>query len=621
MENALTIAEPVLQTAEDAVLARLVRQFEEAEEATRSAREKSERDRDYYDNKQLTQEEHDELEKRGQPPISFNVIKSRVEFLQGIEKKQRRDPKAWPRNPQDSNAADAYTDGMRYAVLRADYETARSNAWKNITVEGFGGIEGWVEPARDGNYNIKMKRIPWDRLFYDPHSVEADFSDATYLGQVLWLDEAAAVLRYGEDVRGIITTALSPTTISETYDDKPKWTQWADRKRKRVRIVVMWDLGPEGWTCYDFTKASIITETPGPYLDEEGESYCPLILESAHVDRDNNRYGEVRALIDPQDEINKRRSKALWLVTTRGVIAEEGAVADKEKTRRELARPDFYIEKAPDAQFEIVNSGDLAAGQAQLGQQAMAYVMQSGPNAALLGKGTEDQSGRAIEAQQAGGMIEQGDIMDTLRRLDQRAFRMVANMMKQWWPAQKWINVTDDELAPKWVGFNVPLWVDQQTGETGTEQDWQEKIAAGAQPMLAPDIDPETGEQRLSNDLARLDMDIILSDAPDMVTLDGETYGALMQVLSSGMPPPMMRLAIELHPGLNTKRKKQALDMLEQMAAPQQPDPMAEQAQGMAMERAQAETEEIKARAFKHVAQGEQAAAKAQEPAPLQFAY
>lgn len=593
MENALALIDtPVTQSTDDALLSRLVRQFEEAEEATAAARGKAERDRDYYDGKQLTQEEHDELEKRGQPPISFNVIKSRVEFLQGIEKKQRRDPKAWPRNnPQDAAAADAFTDGMRYAISEADYETARSGAWKNITVEGFGGIEVWATPARDGNYDFRMKRIPWDRIFYDPHSGEPDFSDAGYLGQILWMDEGAAVERYGEQAKAIIETTLSVTTISDTYDDKPKWTQWADRRRKRVRVVVMWDKSGDGWSCHEFTKAGVLDSMPSPYVDQDGEAYCPLILESAHVDRDNNRYGEVRNLIDPQDEINKRRSKALWLVTMRGVVAEEGAVADKEKTRRELARPDFYIEKAPGAEFEIVNSGDLAAGQAQLGQQAMAYVMQSGPNAALLGKGTEDQSGRAIEAQQAGGMIEQGDIMDTLRRLDHRAFKMVASLMKQFWTAEKWIRVTDDELAPKWVGLNVPQ-----------ENEWGQVVA-------------------VENNVAELDMDIIISDAPDMVTLDGETYQAFTQLLSSGLPPPMLRLAIELHPGLNVKRKKQALDMLEQMSRPPRPDPAAEQSQQMAMERAGAETEEIRAKAFKYVAQGEQAAAKAQEPAPLQFAY
>ena len=105
---------------------KLVQFFEEAEEASWEAREKSERDRDYYDGKQLTPDEYDTLRKRGQPPIALNVIRSRVDYLKGLEKQQRRDPKAYPRNPADEEAADAFTDGLRYVAEEVDYPAHRS---------------------------------------------------------------------------------------------------------------------------------------------------------------------------------------------------------------------------------------------------------------------------------------------------------------------------------------------------------------------------------------------------------------------------------------------------------------------------------------------------------------
>ena len=54
---------------EEALLRRLTRWFEESEEASRDARQKAERDQDYYDNKQLTNEEIEKLKQRGQPPV------------------------------------------------------------------------------------------------------------------------------------------------------------------------------------------------------------------------------------------------------------------------------------------------------------------------------------------------------------------------------------------------------------------------------------------------------------------------------------------------------------------------------------------------------------------------
>ena len=58
-------------------------------------------------------------------------------------------------------------------------------------------------------------------------------------------------------------------------------------------------------------------------------------MQSGYVDRDNNRYGAIKDMIGPQDEINKRRSKALHLLTMRQVVAEQGAVEDVDAARAE----------------------------------------------------------------------------------------------------------------------------------------------------------------------------------------------------------------------------------------------------------------------------------------------
>lgn len=596
--------EDVLTAQTDAEHATLIAYYNESVDASRTSREKAERDRDYYDGKQLTADEEAELKRRGQPPIALNVIRARVDYLQGLEKKQRGDPKGYPRNPEDQEAADAFTDGMRYAADAMDYPALRSAAWKNIIVEGCGGVELTVVPRQDGDADIEGHVIPWDRLIYDPHSTKPDFSDGRYLGQVLWLDRDEALERAvanGADeaeAADKLDSTLSFVERGDTFDDKPKDTIWADPVRKRVRIVVLWCKKGGEWTVHEFTRGGVLSSVPSPYVSKDGESLCPVILESAYVDRDNNRYGVVRDLIDPQDEINRRRSKALHLLNTTGVIAETGAVTDVNKTRRELARPDFYVEVMPNARFEIVRQSELAAGQSALGEQAMGYVMQSGPNAALLGKGTEDQSGKAIEAQQAGGLIELGDLLDALRRFDRRVFKLMAAMMQQFWTAEKWIRVTDDELSPQYVGLNVPI----------VEQTPWGPMQLGTQ-----------------NAVAELDVDVIVAEAPDSINNTVEAYTALSQVMSMAgqVPPPVLRIMIEAHPSLPTRRKKQLLDMLEQMmgAQQQQPDPMQQQMAQAQMERQQADTEKVRADTFKAVAQGEEIARRSMQPQVIMPGY
>ena len=98
----------------------LVRMFEESEEATLESRGFAERDRDYYDNVQLTAEELAALRKRGQPPVIDNRIKSKIDYLIGMEKQQRIDPRALPRTPaheEDANGAEQ-SPSVRHSQAR-----------------------------------------------------------------------------------------------------------------------------------------------------------------------------------------------------------------------------------------------------------------------------------------------------------------------------------------------------------------------------------------------------------------------------------------------------------------------------------------------------------------------
>ncbi len=605
----------VVQAPDERMLASLVRKVEEAEDASRIAREKAERDRDYLDGKQLTEAEHAALVARGQPPVAFNVIRDRVDFHQGMEKKQRRDPKAWPRNPEDQQSADAFTDGLRYVIDEADYSSKRSQAWKNITVEGCGGIEMWVVPNRDGNHDVVMARIPWDRLIFDPHSAEPDFSDANYIGQVVWKDVEDAVSEYvgrgldEDDIRAKLEATMRPEpSTSNTYDDKPRDRMgWADQARKRVKIVILWCRHRGVWTSYDFTRGGILDQVESPYVDEDGESFCPIVLESCYVDRENNRYGVVRDYIDPQDEINKRRSKGMHLLTMQGVVADEGAVANVAEAKKQLKKPDFYISKQPGLSFEIVRNTELAAGQAQLLQSAMAYVANSGTNDALLGQ-TEGQSGKAIEAQQAGGLVRHADLMDTLRRFDWRVFRMAAWMMKQFWTAEKWIRVTDDELAPRWVGLNRPIPAMEQMQDPYTGEVIE-------QPM----VDPYTGEPMIAgieNPVADLDVDIVVADAQDVITLTSEAYDTIAKMLEmvGKVPMPLLRAMVSIHPALNNRMRRQLLDTLEEMS---KPDPAKDQAEAeqraIAVEGAKAKIAVDRATARERLAKSEVAIDKAEQ--------
>ena len=529
----------------------LIQWFQDSEDATVDAREKAERDRDYYDNKQFTAEEIEALRKRGQPAISHNLIRQKIDYLLGLEKQTRSDPKAYPRNPDDEQAADAATSAIRFVCDDADMPMASSDVWENMLIEGAGGADVYVEHRKGGVPKICVVQVPWDRMFADPHSRRADYSDARYRGMVIWLDAEEAKDRYpdGEDA---IESTLD-ANASETFDDRPKNVAWGDAKRRRVRIVQMHWQARRGWMMATFTKGGFL-EAPAlsPYLDDEGEPECSLIYQSAYVDRDNNRYGAVRDMIDQQDEVNKRRSKALHLLSVRQVVADEGAVRDVDAARREMAKPDGYVEVAPNARFEVQQTADLANGQALLLQQAQEALAGMGPNAAMQGKDPKDQSGRAIALQQQGGAIQVGALGDLHRHWKRRVYRAIWNRIRQFWTEETWVRVTDDDRNVKFVGLNRKVTLADALLEMSSEE---EARAAIAQMGLTAG-DPRLKQVvRVDNQVADVPVDIILDESPDVATLQIETFTQLADMVRAGLmiPPTAIVEAAPLRPDVKEK--------------------------------------------------------------------
>lgn len=551
-------------------VADLVKMFEDAEDASIDARKNAERDRDYYDNNQFTAEEIATLNKRKQPIVMDNRIKTKVDFLVGLEKQQGVGPKALPRTPMHEEEAEAVSQALKYVADVEDYDSKRSDVWKNLLIEGAGGISVAVEQGYDGEPQIVLRRWAWDRMFADPHSSELDYSDAGYLGGVIWQNYDDAIAMYGEGAKEALETTLASVHASDTYDDKPKFRLWADPKNKRVRIVQIWVKKADKWYFAEFTKGGILKAGESPYVTDKGESDCELVFQSAYVNRDNDRYGLVREMVSLQDAINKRQSKALHLLNATQITALKGAVDDVEKARREAARPDMFLEVNPvggqgmDQNIKIENRVDLATAHFQLLQEHKNSIDLKGPNATMLGdkaQGSASASGRAIMASQQGGMIQLGDLLDHMRHLDVRVFRKIWYRIRQFWTAEKWVRVTDDEKNIRWLGVNVdPM-----------------------QAQMLEQQNPDMIAGSIAN-IAELDCDIIVESVPDSMTPALEQFQALVELKQFDVNQEIpFRALIEAAPNLRSRSK--ILEMMDKRAEEQAQSPQGQlQMRGMEAE-------------------------------------
>jgi hypothetical protein len=520
-DGAMTDAE-----AQAELLARLVGYFDQAADASDAARTAAERDRDYYDGRQWTPEEEEQLTTRGQAPIVVNRIKPKMDYLLGAERLSRTRPVCHPRTPADEQAAKAATEALRFVLDDSDFDPARSAVFEHLLIEGAGFAEVVAEEGSRGT-RVRVNPIAWDRAFVDPHARRRDLEDARYRGQVIWMDLEEARRRFPDREEQLeAALAQGADGPDQTYADKP--LRWADRRRRRVRIVEIWYREGDRVLQCVFCRGGVLKgPVDSPYVDDEGNPEDPYAFCAAFVSRDGERYGAVRQLIGIQDEINKRRSKALHLLSVRQVRAEKGAVEDVAAARKELSKPDGWIETVAGFAFEVLPTGDMAQAQFSLLAEAKAEIDAVGANAALSGKANDGASGRAIQARQQGGQLELGPLFDSLRGWQRRVYRKCWGRIRQFWTEPKWVRVTDDPNSPRWVGLNLPV----------TLGDALARELGAVPPELAGD--PRLGTVvRVENRIAELDVDIVIGEGADTVTLRQEQFAALADLARSGVPIP-----------------------------------------------------------------------------------
>jgi hypothetical protein len=516
----------------------------------------------YYDGDQFTDNERRILEARGQPALVFNHVKPAVNAIIGIVERGRTDPKGWGRTPQDQEAAEVATDGLRYVS-----DVTRFNATARECLQDFliWGVVAGINEINEGQ-EPGIRRIRPEEFFYDPYSRDRDFSDARYMGIAKWMDETDLVDLY-PDAEDKIKMSFDSATTGDSFQDRPRdgWS-WIDVKSRRIMCFEMYSRRGGMWNRCVFVYGGVLEEGPSQYLDSKTKQpRNPILAQSAYVDIDNQRYGAVKDMVSPQDAINKGRSKAIHLLNVAKLRVEPG-VLDVDAVRKEWAKPDGIIE-AREGQIEELGDRQLTPAHLELLRDAKEEMRRQSPTPGIVGRSGQSQSGRAILAEQQAGMTEQAPLLAGFDDWKLRCYRAMWESIKQFWTAPKWIRVTDDENAPRFVGLNMPEPViDPQTGQM--------------------QIDPMTGQPVMqSNSPADMDVDIVIDSTPDTAVIQEEQFQRLAELVQAGMPiPPDVLIEASSLP-----KKKLLLDKLKQAQEQQsqQPD-MAMQAE---MQKAQMQSQ------------------------------
>lgn len=467
-------------------------------------------DHSFYDGLQWDPEDKSVLEDRGQMALVFNEIAPMVDWVIGTERRTRVDWKVMPRAEDDVDLADVKTKVLKYISDVNHVQFTRSRAFADAAKGGLGWVDDGVrdDPTQEIIYS---KYEDWRCVLHDSASYELDLSDARYVFRWRWVDLDIAIAMF-PDREDQIRKAANDQANWSKFNDQDELTPYGyedeqvsgqlhatgaatmiDAKRERVKL----------YECQYRVPASAKIAADGPlkgsFVHEQdfamlqalagtGSSVVEKVMLRVHFaifteadmlamgpsvfrhnrftltpiwcyrrNKDRMPYGMVRRVRDIQKDMNKRASKALFMLNTNQIIADEGATDDWNLLRDEADRPDGMIIKKQGKEIVIRRDTDAATGQVQMMTLDQAAIQRStGISNENLGRQTNATSGTAIQARQLQGSVVTTEPFDNLRFAVQIQGEKQLSMAEQFYTESKVIRLTGARGAIEWVKVNQP---------------------------------------------------------------------------------------------------------------------------------------------------------------------
>lgn len=465
-------------------------------------------DDDFYDSIQWDQEDAAILESRGQIPLVFNEIAPMVDWLIGTERRMRVDWSVLPRTDDDVQAADIKTKVLKYISDVNKVQFARSRAFADAVKVGVGWVDDGVrdDPTKDAIYS---KYENWRNVLHDSSAYDLDMGDARYVFRWRWVDEDVAAMivpsradrirRAVEDYNSYSLNDDEAWYLGEKVDQggmsvsamgsmgidasrrRVKLIECQYRKPALVRIVTTGRLKGAIWDPRDTVLEQAITAQGGAgivdkimmrthfavFTETDMLAYGPSIYRHNQFTltptwcyrrgRDRLPYGAIRRVRDIQMDLNKRASKALFMLNTNQVIADKGAVDDPNVAMEEVHRPDGWIEKNAGKELTIRRDTDAATGQLQMMTLDAQTIQKSvGISPENLGRQTNADSGIAIQRRQDQGSISTTEPFDNQLLAIETQGQKQLSMAEQFYTEEKVIRLTGAKGKMEWVKINQP---------------------------------------------------------------------------------------------------------------------------------------------------------------------
>jgi hypothetical protein len=446
------------------------------------------KDFEFEEGTQWDKDDADEVIARGQAPIVENEIHPIIQDLMGTYESLKTRVSYRGRNlGQDEADTEVLNKLILHAQQESDYEFEESDMAHDGFVSGMGVMEVFAEIDDALQPKLIFKAEDALNVFPDPNSRRYDWNiDARFICRAKWMDWDDAKVKWPHAKKQIASLAHHDPIKNATSEFKRE--NYVDERTNKVRPVEVW------YKTYEKRRIAIVKDATvdlskldkkqekafmeknpeaqvlesnspkmnyavfigvsggggGGILLESGKSpykhnLFPFVPFFIFKKKSGEPYSIVRLLIDPQTEVNKRRSKALHHLLTNQVVMDENAVRNKDDAKKELSKPDGIIEKKPGKEFIVDKNVEVAQTQMVLlseSKDAIRRISGVTNNASELPR--EVRSGVGLARAQRISDVKKIPQFKNLRRSRKMIFTIALELIKQYYTTQKVFFVTDD---------------------------------------------------------------------------------------------------------------------------------------------------------------------------------
>lgn len=552
------------------------------------------------------------MKKRNRPTFVANLVRPHINMICGYAISSPYEPDFLPRGQGDADVCRVLKSITNWVKDTTGYNKAKETSFRDkaITGRGFRWWDYDYDFEEDAG-KIRCQRVSPFSVYWDPESVEADFTDAEFVGRLLWMTKEELLENY-PDKTDEIEDRHAEYLNEENQGEVVERRIWFSQETKRLRVAEHWYRSNKKETVHKigdrllrldemdeierlaaeaglmktrrvnvkeirigvFIDGVLLEDIPSPY--QHGQ--FPLVMDIGYTSQARDAQEEISwvepvgvtfDLLDIQRELNKMRSMGMEYLN-KGLNAKfigvKGTLTPEDKkTMRENATsndPVLEISGNPNALREISPPSIPVAVAEMENRNRQDFREISGYNEQTLGGGqvSGSASGRALQIKQSQAVMQ-------IAYLLKNTFYSECQDLKILWG-----NPKKPGLIPQFLSEEEVLRI--TTDGEMEEVYLQQGLGAPSQQVPEIPLRYEDGKfvLRTVYDLTKFEYDVVINNSPQTPTTRLANLYALNDAVQANpmlaqLIPPDLYVELMDIPGLKQRIKEQQQALMAQQQA------------------------------------------------------